>query len=115
MYYKCHKIIFKHGGSYIDSTDLLIKKKKVTINPKNMDENFFSICSNRCVKLWRIQKKVSYIKLFINKHNWQIDDCKTFHNNNPAIVLNILNIKIKIYVQVISQKLIWIVKNKYFS
>ena len=33
LYYKCHKINFKRGGSYIDSPDW-IKKKKATINPK---------------------------------------------------------------------------------
>ena len=31
LYYKCHKVIFKRGGSYIDSLDG-IKKKKVTLN-----------------------------------------------------------------------------------
>ena len=51
IYYKCHKEIFKHDGSYIDSPDLLIKKKKVRINTKKIVENFFSICSKRCVKL----------------------------------------------------------------
>ena len=35
LYCKCHKIIFKCGGSYTDSPDW-IKKKKVTINPKIM-------------------------------------------------------------------------------
>ena len=34
LYYKCHKINFKRGGSYIDSPDW-IKMKKVMINPKN--------------------------------------------------------------------------------
>ena len=34
LYYECHKINFKRGGSYIDSPDR-IKKKKATINPKN--------------------------------------------------------------------------------
>ena len=34
MYYKCHRINFICGGSYIDSPDW-IKKKKATINPKN--------------------------------------------------------------------------------
>ena len=29
MYYKCHKVNFRHGGSYIDSLNW-IKKKKVT-------------------------------------------------------------------------------------
>ena len=40
MYYKCHKVNFKHGGSCIDSPDW-IKKKKVTINPKNTDDKCF--------------------------------------------------------------------------
>ena len=34
LYYECHKINVKRGGSYIDSPDT-IKKKKATINPKN--------------------------------------------------------------------------------
>ena len=40
LYYKCHKINFKHGGSYIDSPDS-IKKKKATINPKHEDDKCF--------------------------------------------------------------------------
>ena len=31
LYYKCHKIHFKHEGSYIDFSDW-IKKKQATIN-----------------------------------------------------------------------------------
>ena len=33
LYYKCHKIDCKRGGSHIDSPDW-IKKKKATINLK---------------------------------------------------------------------------------
>ena len=40
MYYKCHKVKFKHGGSYIDSPDW-IKQKKATTNPKNTDNKCF--------------------------------------------------------------------------
>ena len=40
MYYKCHKVNLKHGGSYIDFPDW-IKKKKATINSKNMDDKCF--------------------------------------------------------------------------
>ena len=36
MYYKCYKINFKRGGSYVDSPDWI--KKKKTINPKNTDD-----------------------------------------------------------------------------
>ena len=39
MYYKCHKLNFRRGGSYIDYPDQ-IKKKKPTINPKNKDDKF---------------------------------------------------------------------------
>ena len=34
MHHKCHKVSFKHFGSYIGSPDW-IKKKKATINTKN--------------------------------------------------------------------------------
>ena len=40
IYYRCHKVNFRCGGSYIDSPDW-IKKKKATINPKMI--NFFSM------------------------------------------------------------------------
>ena len=40
MYYKCHKVNFRLGGSYIDSPEW-IKKKKTTTNPKNEDDKCF--------------------------------------------------------------------------
>ena len=40
MYYKCHKVNSKRGGSYINSPDW-VKKKKTTINPKNEDGKCF--------------------------------------------------------------------------
>ena len=41
MYYKCHKVNFKRGGSDIDSLDW-IKEKKATINLKNADDKCFN-------------------------------------------------------------------------
>ena len=38
MYYKCHTTNFIHGGSYIETPDLV---KKVAINQKNTDDKFF--------------------------------------------------------------------------
>ena len=53
-------------------------------------------------KLSVIHEKVSIIKSFINKYNWEginypskIDDWKTFQKNNQTIALNILYIKEK--------------------
>ena len=40
IYCTCHRIKFKRGGSYIDSSDW-IKKKKSTTNPKNSDNACF--------------------------------------------------------------------------
>ena len=40
MYYKCHKVNFRRGCSYIGYPDW-IKKKKATINPKNEDDQCF--------------------------------------------------------------------------
>ena len=41
FYYKCHRINFNHGGSYIDSPDWT-KNKKATINPIIKKDNKFS-------------------------------------------------------------------------
>ena len=38
LYYKCHEVNFKRGGSYIDSTDWI---KKATVNTKNTDNKCF--------------------------------------------------------------------------
>ena len=40
MYYKCHRVNFIHGGSYIDSPHW-VKKKKATINLKHTDDKCF--------------------------------------------------------------------------
>ena len=40
LFYKCHKINIKHGGSYIDSP-VWIKKEKATTNPKKEDDKCF--------------------------------------------------------------------------
>ena len=40
LYYHLQKVGLKRGGSYIDSPEWL-KNKKVTINPKNNDDNCF--------------------------------------------------------------------------
>ena len=42
MYHKCHKINFRHGGSYVDSSDC-INKEKATVNPKNKDDKCFQM------------------------------------------------------------------------
>ena len=40
LYYHLQKVGLKRGGSYVDSPEWL-KNKKVTINPKNNDDNCF--------------------------------------------------------------------------
>ena len=41
MYYKCHKVNYKRGGSYIDSPNWIKNKKKTTTNPENEDDKCF--------------------------------------------------------------------------
>ena len=120
-YYKCDKVNFKRDGSYIDSPDW-IKKKKATINPKNIDDKCFQYAATVALSYEEIEshaERVSNIKPFINKYNWEginhlskTDDWKTFGKNNPTIALNILYTKEKKNVQHASLKLIRIVKNK---
>ena len=68
MYYKCHKVNFKRGGSHIDSPDW-IKKKKATINLKNMDDKRFQYAATVILNYEEIKRnseRVSNIKSFIN-------------------------------------------------
>ena len=51
MFYKCHKVNFKHHGSYIDSPDW-IKKKKTTINLKNKDYKCFQYAATTVVLIY---------------------------------------------------------------
>ena len=64
MYYKCHKVNFRGGGSYIDSPDW-IKKKKATINPKNI---MITAALNHEEIKWN-PERVSNIKPFLNKYS----------------------------------------------
>ena len=69
MHYKCHKVNFRHGGSYIDSPDW-IKKKKATINPKNTDNKCFQYAVGVALNYKDTEshpERVSNIKPFIYK------------------------------------------------
>ena len=47
LYYKYQKINFERGSSYIDSPNLIKKKKKkATINPQNEDDKCFQYVVN---------------------------------------------------------------------
>ena len=55
LYYKCHKIIFKRGGSNIDSP-VWIKRKK-TIKPKNDDDRCFQYAPTTALNFHVIKKR----------------------------------------------------------
>ena len=98
LYYDFNKTSINRGGSYIDSPKWL-KDRKSTINPKNNDEKCFQYAVTLTLNLDKIIKdpqRVSKIKPFIEKYNWEdIDfpstskDWKKFECNNE-IALNIL-------------------------
>ena len=101
IYYKCHKLSFKRGWSYIDSPDW-IKNKKATINPKNGDDKCFQYAATVKLNSEEIEpypERVSNIKLSINKYNRKgisyssKIDWKEIENNNPTTGLNIVYIK----------------------
>ena len=76
------------------------KVKKVTITLNNTYDKCFQYALNVALNYEEIRwnpEKVSIVKPFINKYNWQeincrskIDDWKTFEKDNPTIPLNIL-------------------------
>ena len=120
LYYKSHKINLNCGGSYIDSTDW-IKNKKTTINSINKKDNKCFQCTvtaaSNYEEIKKDPKRVTKIKPFINKHNWEginyppeNDDGKKFENN-VAISLNVLYAK---YILLMFQNITQIVKTKLF-
>ena len=62
LFYKCYKINFKHGGSYIDYPDWT-KDKKATINP--MDKN-----DNKCFQ-HAVTVTLNYEESKKNRKKWQ--------------------------------------------
>ena len=98
LYYDFNKTSINRDGSYIDSPKWL-KDKKSTINPKNNDDKCFHYAVTLALNLDKIKKdpqRVSKIKPFIEKYNWEdIDfpstskDWKKFERNNE-VALNIL-------------------------
>ena len=114
MYYKCHKVTFKRGDSFIDSPDW-IKKKKAAINTRNTDDKCFQYAATVALNYEEIKRNpeiVSNVKPFINKYNWKgmnypskTDDWKTFEKNNPTITFYILYIEKNKYFQLIFQNI----------
>ena len=73
MCYKCYKVNFRCGGSYIDSADW-IKKKKTTLNPKNKDDKCFQYALTVALNFEEIKQnpeRVSNIKPFIKRYKWK--------------------------------------------
>ena len=96
--YDFNKTSINRGGSYINSPKWL-KDKTSTINPKNNDDKCFQHATTLALNLDQIKKdpqRVSKIKPFIEKYNWEdIDfpsnskDWKKFECNDE-VALNIL-------------------------
>ena len=98
LYYDFNKTSINRGGYIIDSPKWL-KDKKSTINPKNNDGKYFQYAVTLALNLDQIKKgpqRVSKIKPFIEKYNWEdtdfpssSKDWKKFECNNE-VALNIL-------------------------
>ena len=104
LYYKCHKINIKRGGSYIDSPDQ-IKNKNAAINPINKKDNkWFKYAVIVALNHEEIKKKhpqrITKAQAFINKYNsegisypLEKDNQKKFEKINANISLNVLYCK----------------------
>ena len=102
LYYDFNKTSINRGRSYVDSPKWskdVNYVKMSTINPKNNDDKCFQYAVTLALNLDKIKKdpqRVSKIKPFIEKYNWEdIDfpstskDWKKFECNNE-VALNIL-------------------------
>ena len=95
-----HKINLKRGKSYIKSYDWILRKR-VTINPKNKDNECFQYSIIVALNHQNIEnqpERISNIKPFIDKHNWKgidfptgVKDWEKFEKNNKELALNILH------------------------
>ena len=98
LYYDFNKTSINRGGFYIDSPKWL-EDKKSTINPKNNVDKCFQYAVTLALNLDKIEEdpqRISKIKPFIEKYNWEdIDfpstskDWKKFECNSE-VVFNIL-------------------------
>ena len=72
-YYKCYKINFSRGISYIDSPDWK-KNKKASINPINKKDNkcfqYAVTVSLNYEEIGKHAERITKTKPFINKYNW---------------------------------------------
>ena len=104
LFYDFNKISLNRGGSYIEPAKW-IKDKRSIINPKNIDYKCFQYAITVVLNHDKINKhpqRVSKIKSFIERYNWNgIDfpatskDWKKFEQNNESIALNVLHVPYK--------------------
>ena len=98
LHYILHKISLTSGRLYIDSTQK--RKKKATINPKNIDNWWFQnpiTVSLNYEEIKKDQQRVSKIQLFIDQYIWKEicfpsnkKDSKKIETNNKTTALSIL-------------------------
>ena len=99
LYYNLNKVSLSTSGSYIDSPKWLKNKNNNNKSQKN-DDKCFQYALTVALNYEQIKyypERISKIKPFIDKYNWEeIDfpshnkDWKKFVSNNKSIALNIL-------------------------
>ena len=105
LYYKCLKINFSRGGSYIDSP-YWIKNKKARINPIRKKDKYFQFAVTVMLNYEEIKKDpqiITKIKPIVYKYTWEginypseKDDRKKFEKNNATIALSVFFVCYKI-------------------
>ena len=97
LYYKCHKISFNWGRSYI-APPYWIENKKATINPIIKKDNkcvqYAVTVALNYEKIKKDPQRITKIKSFINRYNWEginypsgKDDQKKLEKNNVTIAI----------------------------
>ena len=98
MYHKCKKLNPNHGGSYLDSPEWT-ENKKSAINPINKKgSKCFQYATTVALNHEKVKKdpqRITKIKLFINKYNWEEinfptekNDWKKSEKNTVTIAFN---------------------------
>ena len=103
--YHLHKISLNRGSSNIDSPEW-IKHKKVITNPQSTNDNncfqYSITAASNYPNIDHHSERISKLKPFINKYNWdntdfpaRHKDYSVFEKNNSDIAINILYVPYK--------------------
>ena len=98
MNYKLHRVRIRRGGSYIKSSEWLLRKG-ATINPKNKNDDeclrWSTISALNYKEIMKKEFEIFFLKIKYENEDfsslvWILTDLENIEQNNESIALNVL-------------------------